>query len=256
MKVATWNINSLRARLPHVLDWLDRQRPDLLALQEIKVADDQCPLAELQAAGYQTLISGQKAYNGVAILSRTPTDGDVIRDLPGFEDTARRVLAARYGSLRVINLYVPNGQSVDSDKYLYKLEWLQHLTVWLRDELARHEHLMVVGDFNIAPEPRDVYDPRLWQGRVLFSEPERTAFHELLDLGLADAFRLFDQEAGAYSWWDYRMNGFRRNRGLRIDHILVSRSLAKRCVSCTIDRAPRGLERPSDHAPVLAEFEL
>ncbi len=254
MKIATWNVNSLRVRLPHVLDWLERHRPDFLALQEIKVADDQCPIEAIGQAGYHTIISGQKTYNGVAILSREPAEGEPLRDLPGFHDPARRVLAADYGALRLINLYVPNGQSIDSDKYAYKLEWLEHLTAWLQDELQRRENVVVVGDFNIAPEPGDVHDPELWEGRVLFSEPERAAFRGLIELGFADAFRLFEQEEASFSWWDYRMGAFRRNRGLRIDHILASSPLAERCTACRVDTEPRRLERPSDHAPVVAEF--
>ncbi|WP_303902324.1 exodeoxyribonuclease III [Thiohalomonas denitrificans] len=259
MKIATWNVNSLRVRLPHVLDWLERHQPDFLALQEIKMMDDECPVDALRTAGYHTLVSGQKTYNGVAILSREAAEGDVndvIRDLPGFDDPARRVLAANYGALRVINLYVPNGQRVDSDKYTYKLDWLEHATAWLKEELQRRENVLVVGDFNIAPEPRDVYDPELWKGRVLFSEPERAAFRGLLELGLADTFRLFQQEEGSFSWWDYRMGAFRRNRGLRIDHILASPALTERCTASGIDTKPRRLERPSDHAPVVAEFRV
>lgn len=256
MKIATWNVNSLRVRLPHVLEWLEQNQPDILALQEIKVADDQCPLDELAAAGYHVIISGQKAYNGVAILSREAVADDPIRDLPGFHDPARRVLAATVGPVRVINLYVPNGQSIDSDKYRYKLEWLQHLNAWLESELAVHDYVAVVGDFNIAPEPRDVHDPAQWEGRVLFSEPERAAFRGLLDLGFVDTFRLFEQPEASFSWWDYRLNAFRRNIGLRIDHVLASRRLAAHCTACSVDTAPRRLERPSDHAPVMATFEL
>ncbi|SCZ64274.1 exodeoxyribonuclease III [Thiohalomonas denitrificans] len=256
MKIASWNVNSLRVRLPHVLDWLERHQPDFLALQEIKAMDDECPIDALRAAGYHTLVSGQKSYNGVAILSREAAEGEVIRDLPGFDDPARRVLAADYSTLRLINLYVPNGQQVNSDKYRYKLEWLEHLTAWLKEELRRRENVVVVGDFNIAPEPRDVYDPELWEGRVLFSEPERAAFRGLLQLGLADTFRLFQQEEGSFSWWDYRMGAFRRNRGLRIDHILASPALCERCIASGIDAGPRRLERPSDHAPVVAEFRV
>lgn len=254
MKLATWNVNSLRVRLPHVLDWLERHRPDFLALQEIKVAEDQCPIEAIREAGYHIIISGQKTYNGVAILSREPAEGEPVRALPGFDDPARRVLAADYGPLRLINLYVPNGQSVGSDKYTYKLEWLEHLTAWLAEELKRREQVVVMGDFNIAPEPRDVHDPELWEGSVLFSEPERAAFRRLLALGFSDTFRLFEQAPGEFSWWDYRMGAFRRNRGLRIDHILTSRSLAERATACYVDKAPRALERPSDHAPVVAEF--
>ncbi len=256
MKIATWNVNSLRVRLNHLLDWLGRHRPDVLALQEIKLADDQCPVDALAEAGYQALISGQKGYNGVALLSREPTGGGVVRDLPGFGDPQRRVLGATFNGVRVINLYVPNGQAVGSEKYEYKLAWLERLTAFLEDELEVHPHLVVLGDFNIAPEPRDVYDPEAWAGQVLFSDPEREAFSRLLDLGLADTYRRFDTESGAFTWWDYRMGAFRRNRGVRIDHILASAPLADRCRAVVIDREPRGWERPSDHAPVLAEFDL
>jgi exodeoxyribonuclease-3 len=256
MKVATWNVNSLRVRLPQVLDWLERQRPDVLALQETKVDDDRCPVDAIAEAGYHTLNAGQKSYNGVAILSRQPAEGPPITEIPGFPDPARRVLAATVGPLRVVNLYVPNGQRIDSDAYRYKLDWLEALGRWLEQELRLHPQLVVVGDFNIAPEPRDVHDPELWAGQVMFSEPERRAFRRLLELGLTDSFRRFEQPDDSFSWWDYRMGAFRRNQGLRIDHILVSRPLAAACTACTIDREPRRLERPSDHAPVVAEFAL
>jgi exodeoxyribonuclease-3 len=256
MKIATWNVNSLRARLPHVLDWLERQRPDVLALQETKVADAECPQVEFEALGYRALVAGQKGYNGVAVLSRAAADGDVVTAIPGFPDSARRVLAATVAGVRVVNLYVPNGQAVGSEKYSYKLAWLDALIAWLRDEMERHARVAVVGDLNIAPENRDVHDPQLWDGRVLFSVPERAAFERLIGLGLQDAFRLFQQPEASFSWWDYRMGAFRRNQGLRIDHILVSRPLAAACTACTIDREPRRLERPSDHTPVVAEFAL
>ncbi len=256
MMIATWNVNSLKVRLPHVLEWLADKAPDLVALQETKVQDENFPAAELAAAGWQAVYSGQKTYNGVAILSRTgAAPRDVVVDLPGFDDHQRRVLAATYGDLRLVNLYVPNGSEVGSDKYAYKLQWLAHLRQWLADELAAHPRLAVVGDFNVAPEDRDVHDPEAWAGSVLVSPAERAAFREILALGLHDAFRLFQQEGGHYSWWDYRAAAFRRNRGLRIDHILVSDALRARCRACAIDTAPRGWERPSDHAPVYAVFE-
>ena len=255
LRVASWNVNSLRVRQQQVLDWLAEHAPDVLALQETKLADDNFPVDAFREAGYHALYSGQKTYNGVALLSREPAGGDDIATaLPGVEDPQKRVLAATYGDLRVVNLYVPNGQEVGSDKFDYKLDWLERLAGYLEEQLAAHPRLVVVGDFNIAPEPRDVHDPELWEGRVLFSEPERAAFQRLLGLGLADTFRLFEQEEASYSWWDYRMNGFRRNRGLRIDHILASTALAEDCRLSLIDREPRGWERPSDHAPVLAEF--
>jgi len=252
VKIATWNVNSLRVRLPQVLEWLGTAAPDLLALQEIKLTDDQFPAAELEAAGYRAVWSGQKTYNGVAILSRE-SGVDTVTELPGFEDPQRRVLAATYGGVRLVNLYVPNGSEVDSDKYRYKLAWLEALEAWLREELVSHPQLVVVGDFNIAPEDRDVHDPAAWAGSVLVSEPERAAFRRLLALGL-DCFRRFEQPEATFTWWDYRAAGFRRNNGLRIDHILASPALAEGCSGCTVDKVPRGWERPSDHAPVVAEF--
>jgi exodeoxyribonuclease-3 len=253
MKIATWNVNSLNVRLPQVLDWLRAEAPDILALQETKLPDEKFPRAEIEAAGYQVLFSGQKTYNGVALITRKPAT-DVVTDIPRHPDPQRRVLAATVGKLRVINLYVPNGESVESDKYRYKLDWLAKCATWLRAELQRYPQLVVLGDFNIAPEPRDVHDPKVWEGSVLYSEPERAAFQELLKLGLQDSFRLFEQPEKSFSWWDYRMQAFRRNHGLRIDHILVSEPLAKRCTACRIDLAPRKHERPSDHAPVVAAF--
>ncbi len=253
MKLATWNVNSLKVRLPHVLDWLAFYQPDVLCLQETKLEDANFPAAELAASGYQPLFSGQKTYNGVAILSKLPAE-EVAVGIPGFADPQKRVLAATIGGVRVINLYVPNGQSVDSDKFQYKLGWLDALMGWLRDELTRYSSLAVLGDFNIAPEERDVHDPKAWEGQVLFSPPEREAFRKLLQLGLSDSFRLFDQPEKSYTWWDYRMNAFRRNMGLRIDHILLSAALAKTCKSCLIDKEARKRERPSDHAPVIVEI--
>lgn len=254
MKIATWNVNSLRVRLPQVLDWLQQQQPDILALQETKLTDDQFPVEPLEQAGYVVLHSGQKTYNGVALLSRTPPAGEVTTDLPDLDDPQRRVLGAAFGDLYVLNLYVPNGQEVGSDKFAYKLAWLEHLQAFLATQLQRYPQLIVLGDFNIAPEERDVYDPKVWENSVLFSPPERAAFRALLDLGLSDTFRLFDQPEASYSWWDYRMNAFRRNIGLRIDHILASTALAPLCRAAAIDKTPRTLERPSDHAPVVAEF--
>ena len=253
MKLATWNVNSLKVRLPQVLDWLAAHQPDVLCLQETKLEDVNFPAAEIAAAGYQVLFSGQKTYNGVAILSKTPAS-EVVTAIPGFVDEQKRVLAATIAGVRVINLYIPNGQSVDSDKYQYKLGWLTALTAWLAGELVRHPKLVLLGDFNIAPEERDVYDPKAWEGQVLFSQPERDAFRQLTGLGLADSFRLFEQPEKSYTWWDYRMNAFRRNMGLRIDHILLSPALAETCKSCVIDKGARKQERPSDHAPVIVEF--
>ncbi len=253
MKLATWNVNSLKVRLPHLLDWLASRQPAVVCLQETKTEDAGFPFAELAAAGYQGLHNGQKTYNGVALLTRNEAS-EVVRDLPGFEDGQKRLLAATVDGVRCICAYMPNGQAVGSDKYAYKLAWLEALARWLKDELERHPHLALLGDFNIAPEDRDVHDPQAWQGQVLVSEPERAAFRRFLELGLIDAFRLFPQPEKSFSWWDYRMMAFRRNHGLRIDHILVSQPLAERCRACTIDIALRKRERPSDHAPVIAEF--
>ncbi|HLF97003.1 MAG TPA: exodeoxyribonuclease III [Methylococcaceae bacterium] len=255
MKIATWNVNSLRVRLPQALDWLDAQQPDLLALQETKLTDPDFPGEEVAARGYLSLFSGQKTYNGVAILSREP-GSEVLVDLPGLEDPQRRVLAATFGAVRLVNFYVPNGSEVGSDKYAYKLDWLEKAAAFLAAERARHPRLAVMGDFNIAPEDRDVHDPEAWREKILCSTPERDAFRTLLALGLQDAFRLFEQPEDSFSWWDYRAAAFRRNLGLRIDHILLSPELASRCRSCIVDKAPRKLERPSDHAPVVAEFDF
>ena len=257
MKIASWNVNSLKVRLPHVLDWLAEAQPDLLGIQETKTLDENFPQQEIEAAGYQVLFSGQKTYNGVAVLSRLATaPKEIITDIPGLEDHQRRVLGATYGKLRFINLYVPNGSEVGSDKYTYKLDWLDKLASYLKKQLQEHKNLVVVGDFNIAPEDRDVHDPEAWKGSVLVSEPERAALQKLLDLGLHDSFRLFEQDEKLYSWWDYRAAAFRRNMGLRIDHILCSDALKKKCTASYIDKEPRKLERPSDHAPVVAEFDL
>lgn len=249
MKIATWNVNSLKVRLPHLLDWLAANPVQVLCLQETKTEDKNFPLAELEAAGYHAVFSGQKTYNGVAILSREAI-GEVQVGIPGFEDEQKRVIAATINGVRIVCVYVPNGQEVGSDKYGYKLRWLAALTAWLKDELAKYRKLALLGDYNIAPEDRDCHDPVAWQGNVLVSEPERNAFKALLALGLRDAFRLFEQPEKSYSWWDYRMLAFRRNQGLRIDHILISADL--QCSECVIDKTPRRLERPSDHAPVVA----
>ena len=251
MLIATWNVNSLKVRLPHLLDWLGRQAPDVVCLQELKLEDANFPHAQIEAAGYRCAISGQKTYNGVAILSRTPL-AEIQAGIPGFDDPQKRVVSATVGATRVVCAYVPNGQSVGSEKYEYKLKWFAAFERYLREELARHPRLVALGDYNVAPEDRDVHDPKAWAGQILCSEPEREAFRKLLGLGLADSFRLFDQPEKSFTWWDYRMNGFRRNLGLRIDHILLSAELATRCRSCTVDLEPRRLERPSDHAPVVA----
>ena len=255
MRCASWNVNSLRVRLPQLLAWLETAQPDLIGIQETKIQDEDFPLIDIEAAGYQAIYSGQKTYNGVAILSRLPHQPvDVITDIPGFEDSQRRVLAATYDDIRFINLYVPNGAMVGSDKYAYKLDWLEHLRYYLQAQLATHRKLIVVGDFNIAPQDRDVHDPVVWEGSVLVSPKERQALQAIQQLGLHDSFRLFHTEEGQFTWWDYRAAAFRRNMGLRIDHILVSQALRDSCTGCQIDTEPRGWERPSDHAPVYADF--
>ena len=243
----------MKGPLPHVLDWLAANPVDVLCLQETKQPDSDFPQAELRGAGYHSVFSGQRTYNGVAILSRTPAS-DVQTGIPDFADEQKRVIAASIGEIRVVCVYVPNGQSVDSDKYQYKLSWLAALHDWLKHELTRHPKLALLGDYNIAPEDCDVHDPKAWEGNVLVSEPERQQFRNLLQLGLRDSFRLFEQPDKSYSWWDYRMMAFRRNLGLRIDHILISEPLVAQCKSCAIDKAPRKLERPSDHTPVVAEL--
>jgi len=251
MKIATWNVNSLKVRLPHVLDWLAASQVDVLCLQETKTEDKGFPFAELASAGYQAIHNGQKTYNGVAILARNELSA-VVRDMPGFDDPQKRVIAATVDGVRVICAYMPNGQEVGSDKYAYKLKWLAALTDWLQTEIQQYPRLALLGDFNIAPEDRDVHDPVAWQGQILCSEPERAAFRGLQGLGLMDAFRLFEQAEKSFSWWDYRMMAFRRNMGMRIDHILMTAALAKDCRECLIDKTPRKWERPSDHAPVVA----
>jgi len=253
VKIATWNVNSLRVRLPQVLDWLARETPDVLCLQETKVPDEEFPLEALRTAGYTAAYSGQRTYNGVATLTRVAVS-DAQMALPGTDDPQKRFLAVTVGAVRVINLYVPNGEAVGSDKYAYKLGWLKTLTTCLNEELKRHPRMVVLGDFNIAPEARDVHDPKRWEAKVLCSEPERTAFQALIGAGLEDVFRRFEQPEKSFTWWDYRLNGFIRNWGLRIDHILCSPALALDCGACRIDVDPRRAERPSDHAPVIAEF--
>ena len=253
MKLATWNVNSLKVRLPHLADWLAQAQPDIVCLQELKTEDANFPRAELQVSGYQSAFSGQKTYNGVAILSRTPLL-EACAGMAGFQDEQKRVIAATAEDVRVVCVYCPNGQAVGSEKYDYKLRWFASLRDYLGEELVRHPMLAVAGDFNVAPEDRDVHDPKAWEGQVHVSERERAAWRALLELGLKDTFRLFEQAEKTYSWWDYRMAAFRRNAGLRIDQILVSAELARRCTACGIDKAPRKLERPSDHAPVIAEF--
>ena len=254
MKISTWNVNSLNVRLPHVLKWLEENPIDVLCIQETKMTDDKFPQAAIEAAGYHVVFSGQKTYNGVAILSKLPI-ADVVKNNPLYEDVQQRIIAATIDGVRVVCAYVPNGQSIDSDKYQYKLGWLAAFHDWLKEEAAQHPQLAVVGDYNIAPEDRDVHDPAAWEGQVLVSVPERAALQRLLDIGLADAYRLFEQADKSFSWWDYRALGFRLNKGLRIDHILLSPALVQRCSACIIDRVPRKWEQPSDHAPVVATLD-
>jgi exodeoxyribonuclease-3 len=256
LKLATWNVNSLNVRLPRLLDWVATTQPDILCLQETKMEDAKFPQRELAAAGYAARFTGQRTYNGVAILVRDgvgPVE-DVVTALPGFADPQKRVIAATVGGLRVVDFYVPNGQSVESDKYRYKLDWCRAATEFLAEEIARHPDLAACGDFNIAPEDRDVHEPDLWRGQVLCSEPERGVFRDWLALGFKDSFRLFVQPEKTFSWWDYRQLAFPKNHGLRIDHILLSPSLAAHCTGCRIDRNARKGDKPSDHAPVVAEF--
>ena len=251
MKLATWNVNSLKVRLPQVLEWLSISPVDVLCLQETKLTDDKFPVAEINAAGYQVAFTGQKTYNGVAILSRYPIQ-NVVKNNPLFDDEQQRVISATIEGMRIVCAYIPNGQAVGTDKYEYKLRWLDALTRWLSDELKAHPALALLGDYNIAPGDADVYDPVEWAGQVLCSDSERAAFERLVALGLQDAFRMFPQAEKLYSWWDYRQMAFRRNRGLRIDHILLSAPLAARCTACEIDKLPRKWEQPSDHTPVVA----
>ena len=255
MKLATWNVNSLAVRLPQLLDWLVLHQPHALCLQETKLTDDKFPHEAIEAAGYQVQWFGQKTYNGVALISKSPAV-DVMRNIPGHDDAQARVIAATVDGVRLICAYVPNGQSVESEKFSYKLAWLTALREWVAGELTAHPQLALLGDYNIAPEDRDVHDPVTWAGQVLCTPEERAHFRGLLALGLHDAFRLFDQPPKSWSWWDYRMLAFRRNQGLRIDHILVSEALKGRVRSCVIDKLTRKNERPSDHAPVIAELEI
>lgn len=255
MKIATWNVNSLSVRLPQVLEWLGANPTDVLALQELKLSDDKFPVAAFREAGYQAHWFGQKTYNGVALISRDE-GSDVVKNIPGFEDDMSRVIAATYtdgagGTLRVIGAYFPNGQAPDSDKFVYKMRWLDALRHWVASEMAQHPNLVLMGDYNITFDERDMWDPVGLAGTIHCTEAEREKLQALIDLGLTDSFRLFEQPDKSYSWWDYREFAFRRNRGLRIDHILISKALQSRASACVIDRTPRKNERPSDHAPVV-----
>jgi exodeoxyribonuclease-3 len=251
MKLATWNVNSLKVRLPHVLQWLADNPVDVLCLQELKMTDDKFPVAEIEAIGYHVAFTGQKTYNGVAILSRHPL-GEIVKNNPLFPDEQQRIITATIEGIRVICAYIPNGQAVDSDKYQYKLKWLDALHQWIGEELKTYPQLALLGDYNIAPEDRDVHDPAAWEGDILVSPPERAAFKALQDLGLTDSFRLFEQPEKLFTWWDYRRMGFRLNRGLRIDHFLLSAPLTAQCTACEVDKTPRKWEQPSDHTPVIA----
>ncbi len=251
MKIATWNVNSLNVRLQHVLDWLQAQKPDALCLQELKMEDAKFPLAAFDAIGYNAVFSGQKTYNGVAILTRQRAE-DVVAGMPGYADEQKRVIAATVDGVRVICVYIPNGQAVDSEKYVYKLAWLAQLEKFVQAEIATYGQVALLGDYNIAPADADVHDPAQWTGQVLCTDAERAAFFRLVGLGMQDSYRLFSQPDKSFTWWDYRMNGFKRGLGLRIDHILLTADLAKRCTEVVIDLEPRKLERPSDHAPVVA----
>jgi exodeoxyribonuclease-3 len=254
MKIASWNVNSLNVRLPHLTQWLGSAAPDVVALQETKMEDSKFPADAIAALGYRSVFSGQKTYNGVAILGRDKPR-DVLTDIPGLDDPQRRILAATVGGLRIVNLYVVNGQAVGSEKYAYKLDWLAKVRAFLAEEMQRFPQMVVLGDFNIAPDDRDVHDPVAWHEQILCSTPEREALKSILDLGLHDSFRVFENDDGHYSWWDYRQAGFRRNLGLRIDLILASDALRSRLRGAAIDRVPRTWERPSDHTPVLLELD-
>jgi exodeoxyribonuclease-3 len=253
MKIASWNVNSLNVRLPHLIEWLGSVAPDVVALQETKLENGKFPVDAISALGYRCIFSGQKTYNGVAILARDDPS-EPLTDISGLDDPQRRILVASVGGVRIVNLYVVNGQTVGSEKFAYKLDWLAKVRAFLEAEMQRFPQMVVLGDFNIAPDDRDVHDPAAWHEQILCSTPERAALKSLLDLGLHDSFRLFENDGGHYSWWDYRQGGFRRNLGLRIDLILASEALRTRCRGASIDRSPRTWERPSDHTPVLLEL--
>jgi exodeoxyribonuclease-3 len=259
LKLATWNVNSLSVRLPQLLDWLAANPVDAIAVQETKLTDDKFPCGELETAGWHAAYHGQRTYNGVALLTQQPVT-DVVKNIPGFDDEQARIVAGTLtgaaSKVRLINAYFPNGQAPGTDKFAYKMRWMEALRDWVRAELTSHPRLVLMGDFNVAPEDRDVYDPVLWEGQIHCTDEERAHFRALIEVGLVDAFRLFDQPPKSWTWWDYRNLAFRRNQGLRIDHILVSASLKNEVTACTIDKAPRKAERPSDHAPVIVEFAL
>jgi exodeoxyribonuclease III len=253
LKIATWNVNSLNVRLGHVIEWLKANPVDALCLQELKLEDAKFPTAAFDEIGYNAVFNGQKTYNGVAILSKARPE-DVVKDMADFADEQKRIIAATIDGVRVVCAYVVNGQSLDSEKYQYKMQWLTGLRSYMQRTIAEYGDVALLGDYNIAPEDRDVHDPKAWEGQVLVSPPEREHFRALIGLGLVDSFRLFDQPEKSFTWWDYRMNGFKRNLGLRIDHILVTKNLAERVASSVIDVEPRKLERPSDHTPVVTSI--
>jgi len=255
IKIATWNVNSIRARLPHLTKWLGDAQPDVLLLQETKVEDKDFPLTAFETQHYHLVYTGQKSYNGMAIVSRYPFT-ELETQFTNHTDAARRMMAVTVNGIRIVNVYVPNGEAVGSEKFAYKLEWLHHLQQYLQGQIKKYPYVLVAGDFNVAPEGLDVYDPSEYHDCVLVSEPEREAFRSIIALGFNDSFRQFQKESGQFSWWDYRAAAFRRNRGLRIDHILINAALAACCRSCDIDKEPRGWERPSDHTPVFANFEI
>tara|TARA_B100001142_G_scaffold24408_1_gene22237 strand:+ start:2220 stop:2987 length:768 start_codon:yes stop_codon:yes gene_type:complete len=255
MKIATWNVNSLTVRLEHVLEWMESAEPDILALQEIKQTNDMFPADAFKEIGYHAISNGQKTYNGVALISKQKPK-NTLTEFSNFDDSQRRILISNIGNVRIMNLYIPNGQSVESDKYIYKLSWLKALIKHIKSEQEKYKDIIILGDFNIAPEDRDVYDPEKWGEEVLCSPKERQALSKMTDLGFVDVFRLFDQDEKSFSWWDYRAASFRRNAGVRIDLILANESLSKKCVKSVIDREPRAWERPSDHTPVIAQFDI
>ncbi len=259
MKFATWNVNSLRVRLPQVIDWLQTNPVDVLCLQELKLTQDKFPLEAFTEIGYQAQWAGQPTYNGVALISKTEGT-DLQRNIPSFEDHQQRLIAATYpsaaGPIRVISAYCPNGQDLESDKYQYKLNWFAALHDWLQDQLQQYPLLAILGDYNVAPADLDVHDPKKWEGKVHVSAAERAAWQKLIDLGLHDAYRLFDQESPGFSWWDYRRGAFRRDAGLRIDHALISDALKMHCEACVVDKEPRSNEQPSDHTPVIVQFNI
>lgn len=256
IKIASWNVNSLRTRLSQVVDWINENQPDLLGLQELKMPDEVFPNEILLENGYYSIWHGQKTYNGVALLSKNIELKEIEKGIPGFNDAQSRVIAGNFKTVRVINAYVPNGQCVGSDKFEYKLAWLEAFSGYIKSQLAQYPYLVVMGDFNIAPEDRDVHDPKAWEGHVLVSSSERKVFQKLLHLGLRDSFRVFSQAERSYTWWDYRQLGFQLNKGLRIDHILMSEALVQGIKASYIDKSPRKLKQPSDHAPIVTECTL